>query len=77
MWGTVPSAGRERGWAIDTKVRLYEAVQALADTYGVFYVQSVQLRVSGGTYAAADITLTGAAPLPLAGIVNVTAILPP
>ena len=73
-WGTVPGAGMQRGWAIDDHVRLYEAVQELANAQGVFYVQDVQLRVTGGTYAAADVPLPGTAPLPVCGLVEITAI---
>ena len=73
-WGTVPGAGAERGWAQNDTVRLYEAVDALADAQGVFWVQSVELRTSGGTYAAADVSLTGAAPLPQYGLIEITAV---
>jgi hypothetical protein len=75
-WGTVPGAGQQRAWAQDTKARLYEAVDALSDAQGVFYVESVELRKTGGTYAAADVDLTGAAPLPQAGTIEITAVLP-
>ena len=76
-WGIVPGAGQERAWAQDTKARLYAAVDTLANAQGVFWVQTVELRESGGTYAAADIPLTGAAPLPQADLVEITAIPPP
>jgi Baseplate J-like protein len=82
-WGVLPGAGVTADWAMDTKARIFEAVDFLNRANGVFYVETVQLRgyAEGGTPGAwtdADVDLIGAAPLPLAGAIEITAIpLPP
>lgn len=65
-WGTPPGYfGGE--WIFDNTVRLYEAVDALNGAAGVHYVESVQIRKSGGTYGTADIALKTPVGLPRAG----------
>ena len=71
-WGA-EEVGEYQGWARQTSVRIYEAVDYLNRADGVQYVSVVQTRVAGGVFAAADIPLTGAAPLPMAGAISVTA----
>jgi hypothetical protein len=67
------TAGEEQGWTTDTKVRLYEAVDWLNRAAGVFFVETVQLRVHGSAnWGTADIDLGGVAALPLPGDLNVT-----
>jgi uncharacterized phage protein gp47/JayE len=77
-WGTMPGAGGPREWAQNTKARLYEAVDYLNRAQNVFYVTDVQLRgypVGGspGAWTTADVDMPGAAPLPQAGTLTVTA----
>jgi hypothetical protein len=57
-WGTTSA------WTQETTVRLYEAIDYLNRAPGVSYVVSVQLRKSGGAWAAQDVVLSGLAPLP-------------
>lgn len=67
------TVGEETSWSTDNKARLYEAVDYLNRAGGVYYVESVQLRKHGdAAWSNVDIALTGAAPLPLAGDLNVT-----
>jgi uncharacterized phage protein gp47/JayE len=54
-------------WAIDSKARIYEAVDYLNRADGVHYVVSVQLRVAGGAWSGNDVALPGIAALPLPG----------
>lgn len=68
--------GTSTDWVQDTSARLYEAVDYLNRANGVHYVVSVELREAGGAWAAADVPLTGAAPLPLPGALDVTVQLP-
>jgi hypothetical protein len=65
-WGS-EEIGEQTGWARVTSARIYEAVDYLNRATGVNYVESVQLRLSGGAWSSADIPLTGTAPLPSAG----------
>jgi hypothetical protein len=66
VWGS-ETVGEQSGWARQTKARVYEAVDYLNRAGGVNYVESVQLRLSGGAWSSADIPLNGTAPLPSAG----------
>jgi hypothetical protein len=82
QWGTAPGAGTSTrtsvDWAYDTKARLYEAVDYLNRANGVFYVETVELKLStSGTWGTADITLPGVAPMPAAGAVTITVTTPP
>jgi hypothetical protein len=75
-WGA-EEIGEAQGWSRQTVARVYEAIDYLNRADGVQYVESVQIRKAGGTFAATDIPLTGVAPLPLVGNVSgVTAKLP-
>ena len=81
QWGTAPGASTSTGtmvdWAFDDKVRLYEAIDFVNRANGVFYVESIELKkASDSTWAAADITLPGVAPMPSAGAITITAQLP-
>jgi hypothetical protein len=75
-WGS-EAVGETQAWSRQTVARIYEAVDFLNRADGVQYVESVQIRKSGGAFAAADIPLTGIAPLPRVGSVSaITAKLP-
>ena len=79
MWGLMPGAGETTDWAMDTKARIYEAVDFLNRAGGVFYVESVQLRgypegSTPGAWQTTDVDLPGAAPLPMPGEITVTAL---
>lgn len=72
-WGA-EEIGESQSWAVNTKARVYEAVDYSNRADGVHYVNTVGLRKHGDpAYANADITLPGAAPLPIAGDITVTA----
>jgi len=67
------SIGEVQSWARDLKVRVYEAVDFLNRADGVFFVESVGIKLSETTdYDTVDITLPGAAPLPTYGVINIT-----
>ena len=70
-WGS-ETVGEESGWSRQTVARLYEAVDFLNRAGGVSYVASVQLRKAGGSFAAADVALTGVAPLATYGQILIT-----
>jgi len=60
-------------WALDTYARIYEAVDYLNRAGGVYYVTAVQLRKHGdAAWSDADVPLTGVAPLPMLGDVELT-----
>lgn len=67
-WGN-PAYGDQLQWINDTKVRYLEVAQAVNNVEGVHYIDT--LTVNGG---GADVTLTGAAPLPQAGAITGAAI---
>jgi hypothetical protein len=72
QFGTLPGAAETTSWARDTKVRLYEAVDYLNRANGVHWVDSVELTANGGSsWQAADIALSGAAPLPMPDDANI------
>lgn len=70
-WGS-ETVGETTGWSRQTVARLYEAIDFLNRAGGVSYVSTVELREAGGAYAAADVALTGVAPLPVAGEILIT-----
>lgn len=65
-WGQ-PPYGEDRRWLIESKVRYLEVAQVVNNVAGVNYVSA--LTVNSGS---ADVTLTGAAPLPQVGTVTGT-----
>ena len=75
-WGTDLTGSDATTWLPDTTVRVYEAVDYLNRALGVHYVNTVQIRVAGGTFATADITLPGRAPLTLPGTFTITVNVP-
>jgi uncharacterized phage protein gp47/JayE len=76
QWGS-QGTGEIQAWQKDTKARIYEAVDYLNRADGVYYVETIQLRKHlDPAWSNVDIALTGAAPLPLAGDINVTVNLP-
>jgi len=79
QWGLMPGAGATTDWAMDTKARIFEAVDFLNRANGVFYVTDVQLRgypegTTPGAWQTTDVDLPGAAPLPMPGEITVTAL---
>lgn len=76
-WGVVPGTGASQQWAVDSKVRIYEAVDWINRAQSIFYVTVVEMKKStDSTWAAADITLTGAVPMPKVGAAPVITIAP-
>jgi hypothetical protein len=72
-WGSPPGVGGESSlWVLDQTVRLFEAVEHLNRADGVHYVDSVQLRKQGGSFAASDVALDAPIGLPRAGAFAVT-----
>lgn len=59
-------------WLTDTKVRYLEVAEILNRIPGVRYVKSLTIGKDGGSQAASDVSLTGAAPLPQPGTFVVT-----
>ena len=74
-WGTPPGA-LAGDWVFDNTVRLYEAVEALNRAAGVHYVESVQIRKTGGSFGTADIALKTPVGLPTPGALTVTVTAP-
>jgi hypothetical protein len=74
-WGSPPgvTAGE---WVFDNTVRLYEAVEHLNRAAGVHYVETVQIRKTGGTFATADIALKTPVGLPTPGTLTVAVTTP-
>jgi uncharacterized phage protein gp47/JayE len=63
----------EETWMNQTVVRYLEVSQVINNVTGVDYITLLQLRVSGGTFASSDVTLSGAIPLPRPGAMTGTA----
>jgi uncharacterized phage protein gp47/JayE len=74
-WGT-PPGGFSGEWIFDNTVRLYEAVDALNAAAGVHYVESVQIRKTGGVFGSADIALQTPVGLPQPGVFTITVTTP-
>jgi len=70
-WGQPPGA-LAGDWVFDNTVRLYEAVEALNKGAGVHYVESVQIRKTGGSFGTSDIALKTPVGLPTPGTLTVT-----
>lgn len=69
-WGAVPGTAAAQDWSTDNKVRIYEAVDWINRAAAIHYVVSVEMKKSTdpvGSWAATDITLTGAVPMPTLG----------
>lgn len=66
-WGLPPTGQDSSEWINEDKVRFLEVAQVLNSVDGLRYV--TELKVDGGT---ADVTLTGAAPLPKPGTISGT-----
>jgi len=72
-WGVPPFGDTSaRSWVNDTHVRYLELTEVVNRVDGVWYVKTLQLRVSGGTFATTDVTLTGVAPMPQPGSISGT-----
>lgn len=68
QWGLVPGTSSQSDWAVDDRVRLYEAVDWLNRATGIHWVQNVMLKKTTDVdWVAADIVLAGAVPMPTAG----------
>jgi hypothetical protein len=70
QWGLVPGTTSQVDWATDDRVRLYEAVEWLNRGTGIHWVENVMLKKSSDddtAWAAADLVLGGAVPMPAPG----------
>lgn len=68
QWGLVPGTTSTVNWAMDDRVRLYEAVDWLNRASGIHWVQNVSLKKSSDSvWTAGDIVLAGAVPMPAPG----------
>lgn len=68
QWGQVPGTTSNVDWAVDDRVRLYEAVDWLNRAVGIHWVQNVMLKKStDADWIAGDIVLGGAVPMPTPG----------
>jgi hypothetical protein len=70
-WNAPP--GVETGvWELDTKVRLYEAVDYINRAGGVWYCENVQLKLHASPgWTTGDITMPGLAPVPFTKPANI------
>lgn len=68
-WG-VPTHGDDRAWENRTVVRLGDLYAALKAVPGLAYVNTLTLRKGADPFTAADVPLTGYAPLPQPGVVS-------
>lgn len=78
MWG-LPNEGdpgTSAGWDNVTVLRRYELAEAILRTDGADYIDAgdLEFQVAGGGFSEADKNLTGVAPLPTAGAINVTVV---
>lgn len=69
-----PPLGEARTWRNRATIRRYEVAATADRVEGVEYVDEVLLAASPAAPADADVALTGAAPLPLPGDINVTVV---
>lgn len=70
-WGVPPYGDTSaRSWINDTKVRYLEVGEQTNRVDGVHYINTLALRLAGGTFGQTDVTLTGVAPLPRPGSVT-------
>ena len=70
-WGLLPYSD-ERVWVSDDKVRYLEIAEALNRVDGLRYVTALTIGPGGGPMGTTDVTLSGVAPMPVAGVVSGT-----
>lgn len=70
-WG-IPVSGDQRQWVNETVVRYNDLAWVLKNVQGLRHVTALTLGVTGGALSGADVTLTGAAPLPRVGTITGT-----
>lgn len=72
-WGQ-PRIGDQREWLNSIVVRKFEIAEVLNSVAGFDYIEpaGLTMRIGAGAYAEQDITLPGVAPMPRAGVINVT-----
>lgn len=74
LWGARPGTGEIPDWLNDSAVRYLEIANIINNIDGVNFITALTIGVQGGALAAADVALTGPAPLPqvgtLTGVVN-------
>jgi hypothetical protein len=77
LWGTTGATDATE-WAVQTTVRISEAVDYLNRAAGVSYadLSTVKLSANAGAFAAVDLVLAGLAPLPTPGTHQITVKLP-
>ena len=74
-WGYVPAQadlGDPITWEQTSTVRINEIITLVSNVDGVDYVTALTMRTGAGSFAAADIPITGAAPLTRPGVMTVT-----
>lgn len=72
-WGRPEFEGDESSWVLDTKVRYLDLAHVVRGVPGVHYVVSLTAGIGAGAQSAADVTMTGPAPLPTPGTISCTA----
>jgi hypothetical protein len=70
-WGQPPT-GDKNTWYNSLNVRLNDLIIVIGREQGVDDVNSVTLRKAANPFAAADVPMTGVAPLPLPGVISGT-----
>jgi hypothetical protein len=73
-YGIMPGGTKEEGWATDTTLRLYEAVDYLNRGPATWYVEDVEMKFTSEDdtqWRAADIDISNAGPFPVPVLVNI------
>jgi uncharacterized phage protein gp47/JayE len=71
-WG-LPEGGDTITWNNETVVRYLNLSEAILSVLGVRYIETLTIGIGGGAQTAADKTMTGAAPMPVPGVLAGTA----
>ena len=62
-WGSSPGTANPQDWQNTTVLRYLELAKVIGDAAGVAYVETLTFGLHGGALSAADLNLTGVAPL--------------
>jgi hypothetical protein len=70
IWGRAPFVDNPQTWIQVDKVYYFEMAQVISNVQGVDRLLTLEMAVSGGTLASADVTLATPATLASAGTIN-------
>jgi hypothetical protein len=71
-WGEDDAVSGGREWLNEPTIRYLEVAERMQRVQGLRFVDTLTIGVNGGAQGTANITLTGYAPLPQPGAINVT-----